>query len=211
MNKHLKTMPPTPTSSPPFSPTTLPFNPLFNRLIRFAHESPPRLCIRDLNTDLSATHLQLLNDVLSYRDYIWESLGASTRRSLCRRQGGEEVYVAILAAGGYEFAVATLAALALGAAVVPLTVVLPAREALYFVKKARAVAVLVAEGAVRLGVEVEKLMKNEDPRSGFVCIPVRPALGRGNLRPGEITTDRRMALDDRAPGVVIFTSGTTGQ
>jgi malonyl-CoA/methylmalonyl-CoA synthetase len=203
-----RTMSSSSLDNPPFTPTTLPFNPLFNRLLRFAHSDPPRLCIRDLHTSHSATHLQLLNDVLSFRQKIWSELTPSTRRALHNR---EEVYIAILAPGGYEFAVAILAALALGAAVVPLTTALPAAEALYFVRKARAVAVLVSQGAVSLGVEIEKLVKNEDARGGFVCVPIRLATGRERLlRAGEITTDRRRALDDRAPGVVIFTSGTTG-
>jgi malonyl-CoA/methylmalonyl-CoA synthetase len=156
-----RTMSSSSLDNPPFTPTTLPINPL---------------CIRDLHTSHSATHLQLLNDVLSFRQKIWSELTPSTRRALYDR---EEVYIAILAPGGYEFAVAILAALALGAAVVPLTTALPAAEALYFVRKARAVAVLVSQGAVSLGVEIEKLVKNEDARGGFVCVPIRLATGSG--------------------------------
>ncbi|KXT08380.1 hypothetical protein AC579_3186 [Pseudocercospora musae] len=186
----------------------LPCHPLFNRLVRFAHAVPARLCIRDVNTGIQATHLQLLTDVLAFREQVWQQLSPDVRQALQQRQ---EVYIAILAAGGYEFTVAILAALALGAAVVPMTVVLPAEEALYFATKSKAVAVLVSNGALRLGLSLEKLVKDQDPRSSFVCIPAGPSLMSSILHPGQIKVSSDPYLDDSAPGVVIFTSGTTGK
>lgn len=35
----------------------LPCHPLFNRLVRFAHVVPPRICVRDVNTGVEATHV----------------------------------------------------------------------------------------------------------------------------------------------------------
>ncbi|KAK4508309.1 hypothetical protein PRZ48_002047 [Zasmidium cellare] len=185
----------------------LPCHPLFNRLVRFAHSTPPRLCVRDVNTGVEATHLQLLTDVLAFRERVWGSLSDGVRKALEQRQ---EVYIAILAAGGYEFTVAILAALAMGAAVVPMTVALPPEEALYFATKSRAAAVLVSEGALRLGLSLEKLVKDQDPQSPFVCVNVAPSLGNSPLHPTEIIVSSDLYLDDNAPGVVIFTSGTTG-
>lgn len=184
-----------------------PCSPAFNRLVRFAHCSPPRLCIRDDNTGIEATHVQLLTDVLAFRQRIWENLSQDVQRALEQRQ---EIYIAIIAAGGYEFAVSILAALALGAAVVPMTVALPPEEALYFATKSKAVAVLVSEGALRLGLSLEKLVKNQDPRSTFVCIPAAPSLNNPPLHPSQIIVSSDLFLEDSAPGVVIFTSGTTG-
>jgi hypothetical protein len=46
---------------------------------------------------------------------------------------------------------------------------------------------------------------------GFVSIPVRLAGKEEGLRPGQIMIDRGRRLNDAAPGVVIFTSGTTGE
>lgn len=185
----------------------LPCHPLFNRLVRFAHAVPPRLCVRDVNTGIEATHLQLLTDVLAFRERVWEGLGDGVKQALDRR---EDVYIAILAPGGYEFTVAILAALALGAAVVPMTVALPPEEALYFATKSRAAAVLVSDGALRLGLALEKLVKDSNPRSPFVCIPVAPSTNCPLLRPAQLIVSSDLFLDDNAPGVVIFTSGTTG-
>lgn len=99
--------------------TVLPPSPLFSRLLRFAHEKPPQTVIRDAVTGIEATHLQLLSDVLALRKRLQNHLG------LREVQRGEEVYIAVLAAGGYEYAVAMLAVLALGAAVVPLSMFVP--------------------------------------------------------------------------------------
>lgn len=118
--------------------------------------------------------------------------------------------MAILAPGGYDFAVAIVAALALGAAVVPITVALPPEEALYFVTKSRAAALLVSDGALRLGLSVEKLVKDGDAQSRFVCIPVAPSLHNTPMRPAEIIVSSDAYLNDNAAGVVMFTSGTNG-
>lgn len=60
--------------------------------------------------------------VLALRATVLCTIDASSREALQRR---EEVYMAIVAAGGYEYAVAMLAVLALGAAAVPITPALP--------------------------------------------------------------------------------------
>ncbi|KAK0257973.1 hypothetical protein LTR35_007447 [Friedmanniomyces endolithicus] len=184
-----------------------PCHSLFSRLIRFAHGSPPRLCIRDDNTGEEATHLQLLSDVLALRERVRSQLSTEVQAALDQN---DEVYIAVLAAGGYEYAVAMLAVLSLGAAVVPMTVALPAEEALYFATKSRAAAVLVSKGALRLGVALEKLIKERDPMSTFNCIPVASSTFSSQLHPRLLVTSSDLFLSDNAPGVVIFTSGTTG-
>ncbi|KAK3071403.1 hypothetical protein LTR53_008680 [Teratosphaeriaceae sp. CCFEE 6253] len=184
-----------------------PCHSLFGRLIRFAHASPSRLCVRDANTGREATHLQLLSDVLAMRERVRSQLSTNDQAALDRQ---DEVYIAVLAPGGYEYTVAMLAVLAIGAAVVPLTVALPAEEALYFTTKSRAAAILVSQGALRLGLALEKLIKERDPRSSFVCIPVAPSTFTSQLHPDQLITSSDPYLSDNAPGVVIFTSGTTG-
>lgn len=184
-----------------------PCHSLFNRLIRFAHQVPPRLCVRDDNTGQEADHVQLLSDVLALRQRISENLSSRVRAALDRR---EEVYIAVLAPGGYEYTVAMLAVLALGAAVVPMTVVLPPEEALYFATQSRAAAVLASSGAIRLGVAVETLIRGRDPRSTFACIPIAPSTFTSRINPKDFIVSSDLYLSDNEPGVVIFTSGTTG-
>jgi malonyl-CoA/methylmalonyl-CoA synthetase len=185
----------------------LPCHSLFQRLLRFAHQKPPRLAIRESNTGREATHIQLVSDVLAMKERLWNTLSQSIQQALRRK---EEVYIAVLAPGGHEYAVAILAILAVGAAAVPMTVALPPEEALYFATKSRAAAVLVSSDALRLGLQLEKLVKHEDPWSTFSCIPVAPCTWMHPLGPEDIVISTDLYLDDNAPGIVIFTSGTTG-
>ena len=188
-------------------PTVLPASSFFNRLVRFAHAVPPRLCLRDDNTGYEATHLQVLTDALAFRARIWESLSPAVRKQLDER---DEVYIAVLAAGGYEYTVAVLAALAIGAAVVPMTVHLPSEEALYFVTESRAAAILCSTDALKLGTAVESLVRKEDSKTSFTAIEIAPSLFNSPLHPNDIKVSSNTYLSDSAPGVVIFTSGTTG-
>lgn len=185
----------------------LPCHSLFQRLLRFAHQKPARLAIRESNSGKEASHIQLLSDVLALRERIWKALSQNVQSALQRK---EEVYIAVLAPGGHEYAVAMLAVLALGAAAVPLTVALPPEEALYFAQKSRAAAVLASTEALRLGLSLEKLVKEQDPHTPFACVPIAPSSWTPCLNPEEIVISTNPYLDDNAPGVVIFTSGTTG-
>ena len=188
-------------------PKVLPAHPFFNRMVRFAHAVPPRICIRDDNTGFEATHLQILTDVLAFRTRIWDSLSSAVRKQLDNR---EEVYIAVLAPGGYEYTVAMLAALALGAAVVPMTIHLPPEEAVYFVTKSRAAAILCSSDAMKLGTSIEQLVKAQNSSSHLTAIDVSPSLHNPPLYPTDIKVSSHLYLSDNAPGVVIFTSGTTG-
>lgn len=188
-------------------PNILPASPFFNRLVRFANAVPPRLCVRDDNTGFEATHVQLLTDVLAFRNRIQDGLSPAVQRQLDDR---EEVFIAVLAAGGYEYTVAMLAALALGAAVVPMTVMLPPEEALYFVTKSRAVAILCSDAAMDLGTAVQDLVRKQDPQSTFKAILTSPSLHNTPLPTAQIKVSSDQYLSDNAAGVVIFTSGTTG-
>ena len=186
-----------------------PANPFFNRLVRFAHAIPPRICVRDDNLGKEYTHLQLLTDALALRERIWNDfLTEELRRKLDERK---EVYIAILAPGGYEYTLAVVAALALGAAIVPMTVALPPEEALYFVTKSGAACVLCSSSAAILGKDIERLVRHEDSRSTFSCIPIASSIDNDLLSPYEMVVSSDKFLSDSEPGVVIFTSGTTGR
>ena len=94
----------------------LPNSPFFTKLLRHAHQG--RIAIRDHNyQNVSKTYADLLADALALRATIEKRLRAEVVASL---KCGDEVYIGVLAAGGYEFAVATIATLAVGAAVVPM-------------------------------------------------------------------------------------------
>ena len=90
-----------------------------------------------------------------------------------------------------------------------MTVVLPVQEAHYFINKSKAAAVLVSSSAIQLGNSLQANVSNTS-NPEFRCIPILPHLFAPALTPLNITLSSDKYLDDNAPGVVIFTSGTTG-
>lgn len=101
-------------------PHVLPNNPLFTRLLRHAHRN--RVAIKDQELGVSKTYGELLDAVLAFREVVRAALPSKVERQLSY---GDEVYVGVLAGGGYEFTVAVLAVLAMGAAVVPMCAYIP--------------------------------------------------------------------------------------
>lgn len=96
--------------------TVLPNFGLFTKLLRFANQSA-RIVVNDVYAQVSATHIQLLTDVLHVRNTLQASLNETSIRQL---EQGVEVFITLLSPGGYEYVVAFLAIVALGAVVVPL-------------------------------------------------------------------------------------------
>jgi hypothetical protein len=95
----------------------LPNLPFFHKLLRYAQRRPPRISIRDMNAKMEKTFHHVLSDALTLRRELEQKLSAETRRDL---QEDKEVYIGLLAPGGYEYTVGFVATLALGAAVVPM-------------------------------------------------------------------------------------------
>ncbi|KAK5110251.1 hypothetical protein LTR62_006104 [Meristemomyces frigidus] len=199
------------TTPPHTGPNILPNHPLFARLLRFAHALPSRLCIRDTNTNQEATHHQLLLDLLALRQRLQHQLQPQTLSALAR---GDEIYIAVLAPGGYEYSVAMLAVLALGAAVVPLSVAVPVEEAEYLIRTSRSIAVLTSTSTLHLGLALENRLKpplKPSESKQFFTLPIGPSTFTPlRLKAAEIKISSDPPLSDAAPGVVIFTSGTTG-
>jgi malonyl-CoA/methylmalonyl-CoA synthetase len=95
----------------------LPNLPFFHRLLRYAQRNPSPIAIRDLNAGLEKSYHQLLSDVLSFRKVLEATLSPEVRHDLV---ADKEVYIGLLAPGGYEYTVGFIAILAIGAAVVPM-------------------------------------------------------------------------------------------
>ncbi|KAH8730273.1 hypothetical protein GQ44DRAFT_768661 [Phaeosphaeriaceae sp. PMI808] len=184
----------------------LPNTPLFSRLLRYAGRVPTRIAIDDVRSNHQRTHLELLSDVLALRETVLSNMDTMTLESLERR---DEVYIAIVAAGGYEYTVAMLAVLALGAAAVPITPALPVEEAVYFVEKSKSVLVLVSSFDLKKCRDLEKRIASTS-NEHFRGVPIGPCIYTPTLNPRDILISSDRALEENAPSIVIFTSGTTG-
>jgi malonyl-CoA/methylmalonyl-CoA synthetase len=184
----------------------LPADPLFSRLLTLAHRPNPTPAIRDVNAGVEKTAAELLSDVLNFRRVLKTSLTAQTLDDLQNRR---EVYISIVAPGGYEFAVGMLAIMALGAAPSPFSSAQPVKEGCYYVNKARTVALVTATPTLKLGEAVAKeVQRTTNPDFVFVLINAIEREAPVPLYNIKISSDRY--LDPNAPGLVIFTSGTTG-
>ncbi|KAF3034951.1 hypothetical protein E8E11_003758 [Didymella keratinophila] len=184
----------------------LPNTPLFSRLLRYAGRTPARIAIDDVRSKHQRTHIELLSDVLALRETVMNTLDSATLDALGRR---DEVYIAVVAAGGYEYTVAMLTVLALGAAVVPITPALPLDEAAYFIEKSRSALVLVSSLDLKQCCDLEKRIASTS-NEHFRGVPIGSCIYAPTLDPSEILISSDRALEENAPGVVIFTSGTTG-
>jgi len=179
---------------------------LFSRLLRYASRTPARIAIDDVRSKHQRTHLELLSDVLALRETVSNTLDPDTLAALHRR---DEVYIAIVAAGGYEYTVAMLTVLALGAAAVPISPALPIEEASYFVEKSNSALVLVSSFDLKKCCELEKRVSSTS-NEHFRGVPIASCIYAPILNPSDILISSDHALEENAPGVVIFTSGTTG-
>lgn len=196
--------------TPPHTgPHVLPNTPFFSELLRHA-TSLKHTAIRDLNQDgLSRTYAELLTDAIRLRNVLRARL---PRNFLDRiNTDKEEICIGVLAAGGYEYVVGVLAVLALGAAVVPMTVALPVREATYFVKKSKQIAIISSESASNLGASIAESVNKEgapfDDRHPVQSIPITSSMRgapRIALESVSICSDRY--LSDNQAGIVIFSS-----
>ena len=95
----------------------LPNLPFFHKLLRYAQRKPSPIVVRDLVAGVEKTYHHLVLDVLAFRKVLEGSLSHEARRDLI---ADKEVYIGLLAPGGYEYTVGFITILAIGAAVVPM-------------------------------------------------------------------------------------------
>ncbi|OAP64200.1 hypothetical protein AYL99_00172 [Fonsecaea erecta] len=191
---------------PHVGPNVFPNSPFFSKLLRHARRG--RLAIRDVDLGLEKTYTEILSDALSFRAVIERALSSERLSAL---QRGDEVYIGVLAAGGYEFTVAVLAVLAIGAAVVPIATSAPTVEVSYFVTKSRQALLLVSEEVLEHGRDVQKYIR-ADSGTDIQLLPILSNLPKSSAFSAfDMVLSSNRHLDDNAPGVVIFTSGTTGR
>ncbi|KEF54994.1 uncharacterized protein A1O9_08646 [Exophiala aquamarina CBS 119918] len=121
----------------------------------------------------------------------------------------EEVYIALLGPGDYEYIAAFLVIVAAGAIVVPIYHALPVSEALYYTKKVGAVAVLYSASCLKKGEELGENL-NATGNLTFQAINIRPLVLQELVPKDNLVISSTEYLDPNLLGLVIFTSGTTG-
>ncbi|KAJ5781022.1 hypothetical protein N7457_006182 [Penicillium paradoxum] len=183
----------------------LPNFPIFSRLLYLAGNRSS-LAINDVTYGHQATYGQLLSDVLHLRNAIFHRLDADTQAKLLR---GDRVCINLLAPGGYEFATAFLATVALGAVLVPISTAVPLEEALYFANTCQSVALLCSSKYAEFGQRLaQTIHTTRDP--SFVSLSIRPEICKKLIPHDRIVVSSDHYLDYNGDGLAIFTSGTSG-
>ncbi|KAJ5793927.1 hypothetical protein N7457_000526 [Penicillium paradoxum] len=181
--------------------------PFFHRLLRYAQRRPSPIAVRDLNAGVEKTYHDLLSDVLALRKVLESTISPEARRDLL---ADKEVYIGLLAPGGYEYTVGFIAILAIGAAIVPMAATVPPEEAWYFLSKARCVALVAGSASEQTAQSTIRFM-GESKGIHIPCIsPIA-----SHFSPTLVPADEMVISSDKVPdmngaALVIFTSGTTG-
>ncbi|KAJ5132582.1 hypothetical protein N7448_006740 [Penicillium atrosanguineum] len=185
----------------------LPNLPFFHKLLRYAQRKPSRIAVRDVIAGVEKTFHDLLSDALALRSEIEKMLSQETLRELAE---DKEVYIGLLAPGGYEYTVGFVAIIALGAAVVPMAAGIPVEEASYFMLKAQCVALVASTTSETLAHSAARFMR-EQKNFHIQCIsPIASSFHPTLLPADDVFISSNRALDMNGASGVIFTSGTTG-
>ncbi|RDW68957.1 uncharacterized protein DSM5745_08717 [Aspergillus mulundensis] len=198
------------TNSDEMTKTTIevPQHPWLDQLFHHWQESPERVFIRDLATDKEATFGEFLYEVLAHRDRLHKQLSPETQERL--QDPSEEVFVAIIANAGFEFAVLLLAIHALGGIAVPLRIQVHAEEARYFLGTCNASLITSSQ----------REAEHAQAISSELSIP-QVTFAQNNLSPSKLATlhfeqvespssNGIPRFDEDRGFALLFTSGTTG-
>ncbi|KAK2758035.1 hypothetical protein FQN54_004441 [Arachnomyces sp. PD_36] len=180
-----------------------PNDPYFKQLL-LAAESYGGVVVGD---GVKADYARLLHDVSSFQSTIRGRLPENILDSngMVKCQG---VYICILAPVSYEFIVAMLAVLAVGAAVVPLSTGLMAEEVLYLYKMCDAACMLVGPEQKDVASEIRNYAL-QVTSSRIQQIPIE-VTSDGPTPNSQYSLMEDFSFPSNWPGLVLFTSGTTG-
>ncbi|CAG8932827.1 unnamed protein product [Penicillium salamii] len=178
----------------------LPDDPLFEKLIYNAQHIHSTL-IRDTSSGIAATPAQFLRDVVFFKHRINIQL-ATSGIDIHTVAGDVDVYICILAPLSYEFLVAFYAVIALGGVAVPLSTSILPEEGAWILNKCHASCLLVGTNQGELASQI----RSEQQPGLDVPIELTPRDSSPAL-PSTATGD---SFNPNGPGLVLFTSGTTG-
>ncbi|KAL4964047.1 class I adenylate-forming enzyme family protein [Aspergillus stella-maris] len=123
----------------------VPERPWLTQFYQHCQRDPSARFIRDLESDKEATWAEFLLEVLVHRERLKHQLDSETLQRL--QDPNDEVFIAIIAAGGFDYAVLLFAIVTLGAVVVPLRPQVHPEEARYFLETCNAALVTSSQQA----------------------------------------------------------------
>ncbi|KAJ5711002.1 hypothetical protein N7488_005158 [Penicillium malachiteum] len=187
-----------------------PSDPFFTKLLARAKQRGNSIIINDNTISAQVSYLQLLQDV----DNLRQSLRCRLPPGLLDVTGAlnNGTCIAVIARSGYRFLVACIAIFALGGIVLPLSPGYLAEEALYFLQKCKAIAIVYdSDPAVsELSQSIVNAQSDNPEHEAIPQIPIttdpslalQQTLSFATVDPAAISPDR--------PALYLLTSGTTG-
>ncbi|KAL9470884.1 hypothetical protein ACSS6W_008825 [Trichoderma asperelloides] len=149
---------------------------------------------------------ELIADILRMRDLMRQQLPASafSERGIFKE---ETPYVAVLTRSGYEFIVAFFATRVLGGAAIPFGSGILPEEARYFVDSAKSLCILAGKDCYE---KAERIAAISGSLTDFKPVAIPISCDAEPVGAIDIAIDETLNMDPHGPGLVIFTSGTTG-
>ncbi|CAG8943066.1 unnamed protein product [Penicillium salamii] len=185
-------------------PPGLPNDFLFQRIVHVANEhlnSNP-VTLRDYQSDQQANHAKLLADVLELQLILFRKLSRDTRKAL---SVGKDVFILVSAPAGYEWLVAFLTVLSLGAVVAPISTEIDEAEMTELANETEAAAIL-------LGSHSPSVAKSLDKSVGCPVLAVNEwLLAQSSTPPKQFQINTEHTLDEKSAGYLLFTSGSTSR
>ncbi|KAJ5154986.1 uncharacterized protein N7500_010425 [Penicillium coprophilum] len=188
---------------------SLPDEPLFHHILDAFRANPRFLLFYDWIKGTEASCLQLLTDILCMRRRIVQTLPVSMfdSRNIIIPQ---RPFILVLAPGNYEFVVAAFGVLCCGAAFSPISSNLSPEEAIYILELTNASCILFApEFEEQASTIQQHAASKENGSRPLITIPIASYNELPTPR-AHVKIDKNKSIDPQSPGVLVFTSGTTG-
>ncbi|KAJ5907796.1 hypothetical protein N7495_000478 [Penicillium taxi] len=180
---------------PKLARLALPNEPFFKVFLQHVKDSPNRPIFHDSKLNIDADYTQFLQDV-----HATQIVLQSAKSTGCR----DCPYVFLLNTCNYEFAVAAFAILATGRAVVPLAPAIMPEEAVHLMRMCRSTTLLMGSITSERGSEIMAHSATE----GYL-VGALPICTKSN-QPVESLIDDNWDIEPSSPGMIVFTSGTSG-
>ncbi|KAB8274701.1 hypothetical protein BDV30DRAFT_225619 [Aspergillus minisclerotigenes] len=185
----------------------LPNEPIFVQLLQVSREVS-HVIVQDPQTDVEADYGQFLADLLQTRKGLQESVPESILdgKRLLRE---DHPYVFLLTDGNYNFIVGAFSILSVGGAFVPLSTQVLPEEALHFSRRCKSAVIVTSREYLPLAREIQQYAASQGVEWTVVeiCIKSSPSL---DPSASPLRIDEGATIPPRRPGMVLFTSGTSG-
>ncbi|PLB53873.1 acetyl-CoA synthetase-like protein [Aspergillus steynii IBT 23096] len=189
---------------------SFPNDPFFLKLVENAKTYPHRI-IDDATLDIQADYRKLMQDVVTLRETIRHHLPHNLLdpNGLIREDG---VYIGVLAPGSYEYVVAIVAIVALGAAVIPFSTGILPEEGFDMISRWKPTCLLVGSGQLSLATAIQEYDEGTAHIDSVIPhIPIHSSLSSTTqLSVDELTINDSITFSSERPALLLFTSGTTG-